>query len=182
MPWKNGGGSTTEIAIYPAQSSVLAAFSWRLSLAQLDGSGPFSTFPGYDRCIVQLSGKPMRLVHEGRPEKQLLPFVPYLFQGEWITQGLLDGKAEDFNLMVRRDQFKSRLDCVRLKTGEPFLLKLADIHLIWVNQGYCQWSSEGRPEILMLHDTLILEEGRAMSVALTSDDAILFIASLSKKA
>ena len=48
MPWKNGGGSTTELLIHPSSASVTSSppFLWRISLATLDASGPFSTFAG----------------------------------------------------------------------------------------------------------------------------------------
>ena len=62
MPWKNGQGSTTELAIEPP-GAALDGFDWRISIAELRGSGPFSTFPGYDRIIVQLDGPPMILTH-----------------------------------------------------------------------------------------------------------------------
>ena len=51
-PWKNGGGCTTEIAIAPPGAS-LDAFEWRISLATIAASGPFSAFPGVDRTLVQ---------------------------------------------------------------------------------------------------------------------------------
>ena len=46
-PWKNGGGSTTEIAVWP-NGAGLDEFDWRISLATITQSGPFSFFPGID--------------------------------------------------------------------------------------------------------------------------------------
>jgi len=43
MPWKNGGGVTTEIAIAP-EGATLDNFDWRVSTAQVDAAGPFSRF------------------------------------------------------------------------------------------------------------------------------------------
>ena len=40
-PWRNGGGVTFEIAREPQGEG---AFEWRLSLAQVDRTGPFSDF------------------------------------------------------------------------------------------------------------------------------------------
>ncbi len=40
MPWKNGGGSTTEIAVFPIDSG-LDAFDWRVSMATVAADGPF---------------------------------------------------------------------------------------------------------------------------------------------
>ena len=57
-PWKNGAGATREIIAVP---SVDAPFLWRASIATLQADGPFSPFPGVDRTIVLLAGRPLRL-------------------------------------------------------------------------------------------------------------------------
>ena len=59
MPWKNGGGMTTELAVYPSDAGD--AFDWRISIADIETSGPFSTFAGYDRVIGLLEGIGMEL-------------------------------------------------------------------------------------------------------------------------
>ena len=38
MPWKNGGGETTEIAVFPEHAG-LSDFDWRVSMARVDGDG-----------------------------------------------------------------------------------------------------------------------------------------------
>jgi environmental stress-induced protein Ves len=43
-PWKNGDGSTTEIAIGPAGAS-LEAFDWRVSMARVASMGHFPISP-----------------------------------------------------------------------------------------------------------------------------------------
>ena len=101
MPWKNGYGSTTELAVEPPDAA-LDRFDWRVSVAELRGSGPFSTFPGSDRIIVQLDGPPMALAHAGRPSVVLEHLVPYAFSGDDETTSTVDGVAHDFNLIVRR--------------------------------------------------------------------------------
>ena len=60
MPWKNGGGHTTEIAAEPPGAGT-ASFVWRVSVADIAQDGPFSAFPGIDRTLVLLSGRGMRL-------------------------------------------------------------------------------------------------------------------------
>src|SRR4029077_2512621 len=60
MPWKNGAGRTTEIAVHPP-GAALDAFAWRVSIADVEQDGPFSRFPGIDRTIVLLGGSGMRL-------------------------------------------------------------------------------------------------------------------------
>lgn len=45
MPWKNGRGETTEIAVWP-EGAGLQDFGWRLSMAGVSEHGAFSAFPG----------------------------------------------------------------------------------------------------------------------------------------
>ncbi len=54
-PWKNGGGSTRQLAIHPPQAS-LDDFVWRISCARVSGAGPFSAFPGIQRSQALLEG------------------------------------------------------------------------------------------------------------------------------
>src|SRR5690349_15258414 len=90
MPWKNGLGTTTEIAVDPPGVG-LDAFTWRISIADLQVSGPFSTFPGHDRVLVQIEGEPMTLSHEGGVGQRLRLLSPHRFAGELATHGALDG-------------------------------------------------------------------------------------------
>ena len=58
IPWKNGGGITHEAIRVPPTGE---AFLWRVSVAQIDSSGPFSDFAGYDRKMVLLRGQGIAL-------------------------------------------------------------------------------------------------------------------------
>lgn len=60
MPWKNGGGETVEIAVFPQGASV-DDFDWRISMATVASDGPFSIFPGIDRTLSILEGNGMAL-------------------------------------------------------------------------------------------------------------------------
>ena len=101
MPWKNGGGTTTEIFVSP---NGTAPFNWRVSIATVNEDGPFSTFNGYERHIMVLSGAGMTLDVEGRGKFSLGPLNPFTFSGDAEVNGsLLSGPVLDFNLMVRRD-------------------------------------------------------------------------------
>lgn len=118
MPWKNGGGSTTELAIFPPGAS-LNDFVWRLSRAEVSASGPFSHFAQIDRSLAILSGEGMILhSHDsGKPDLSVQltrESLPYRFAGETPIQAeLLGGSVQDLNLMTRRDvcqHFMQRLD------------------------------------------------------------------------
>jgi uncharacterized protein len=99
-PWKNGGGTTRDIAVSPPGAS-LDDFVWRLSLAQVDRDGPFSRFDGVDRTLVLLSGA-MTLHEQGR-RIDLVRHQPVVFEGERAIEATVVGGATlDFNVMTRR--------------------------------------------------------------------------------
>src|SRR5579859_6225442 len=101
MPWRNGQGTTAEIALEPGDGG---RFRWRLSIADVAASGPFSDFAGYDRVIAVVGGAGMRLAVAGRPPIELTQASePYAFAGEAATEcTLLQGPIRDFNLMTDR--------------------------------------------------------------------------------
>ena len=72
MPWKNGAGSTTELVIEPPGATLAGGFHWRVSMATVAESGPFSSFPGYDRTLLLLEGQGLELEH-GPHGRVLLP-------------------------------------------------------------------------------------------------------------
>ncbi len=110
MPWKNGGGTTTEIIVSP-EGSGLDDFEWRVSMARVEGSGPFSSFAGIDRTLAVLSGDGMALSIEGVGEKPLTPeTAPLAFPADAPTTArLTSGPITDLNVMTRRGVFGHKL-------------------------------------------------------------------------
>ncbi len=97
MPWKNGGGTTLEIARDANEPP-----HWRLSVATIAQSGPFSEFPGYDRSIAAIGGGPVTLSVDARA-LPLRPNEPHAFRGESSAHAVLAGSpARDFNVMTLR--------------------------------------------------------------------------------
>lgn len=134
MPWKNGQGVTTELVVEPPDAG-LDAFLWRVSIAELRASGPFSRFAGYDRVIVQLDGPPMTLTHEGRAPLRLEALTPHAFSGDEATRCELDGVAHDFNLMARRDFAAPSALTRTLARGESIVGAPDEITLLYVVEG-----------------------------------------------
>lgn len=116
MPWKNGFGTTAEIAIDPPAADVGGRFRWRLSIADVERSGPFSAFPGYERTIMVIAGRGMDLrVGDGPARRLDRLFEPLVFSGDSAAEcRLLDGPIHDFNLMVERSSLRSRLEVLHL--------------------------------------------------------------------
>ncbi len=120
MPWKNGGGTTTEIALAPLPASLSAPllggagrFLWRVSIADVAQAGPFSAFSGYERLIAVVEGAGMRLTVDGTPTIVSHRAPAFRFSGDAVVDcALLDGPIRDFNLIVDRAHAVGRLDLV----------------------------------------------------------------------
>lgn len=112
MPWRNGGGTTQEVACNPGGST--AAFDWRLSIADVGQDGGFSVFTGYQRIITVLEGQGIQLTVDGRVQAPLAPRQAYAFSGDAQVQcRLLDGPIRDFNLIYAPARCHARLQWVK---------------------------------------------------------------------
>lgn len=117
VPWKNGLGTTREVAVSPV---VDARFTWRVSVASVTASGPFSEFAGYERTILLLTGDGFALDFDGAAPPRTLdrPLEPCVFAGEWRTTcRLLGGPVEDLNLMVDRARAAGSVEVLRAAGG-----------------------------------------------------------------
>ncbi|GAA5233168.1 HutD family protein [Verticiella sediminum] len=114
-PWRNGGGETREIVCVPAGADM-AEFDWRLSVATIARTGPFSAFPGVDRVITLLEGEGVVLRStDGLIEHALTaPLVPYAFSGDVAMDCELVGACMDFNVMVRRSTTRADVTVQRV--------------------------------------------------------------------
>jgi len=114
MPWKNGQGTTREIA--REESFEGEDFLWRLSIADVAASGEFSLFPGYQRTISLIEGAGMRLDFAEAPGALIeRRFEPFDFSGDWHCRcTLLSGPVQDFNLMVSRDRLRATTEVIAL--------------------------------------------------------------------
>lgn len=105
-PWKNGGGSTRELACWPpatAAAGGMDSFGWRVSVATIAAPGPFSAFAGVDRQIMLLGGDGVHLTSSGWQHTLAERWQPFAFSGdEAVDCTMLGGISTDFNLMLRR--------------------------------------------------------------------------------
>lgn len=116
MPWKNGGGETAEIAVFPAGAS-LEAIDWRLSMAVVGGDGPFSQFPGVDRTLTILDGAGFHLTVGPYGEKHALTrdSKPLAFPADVAAHAtLIGGAVTDLNVMTRRHSFGHSVERIAL--------------------------------------------------------------------
>ncbi|HET9030996.1 MAG TPA: HutD family protein [Candidatus Aquilonibacter sp.] len=104
--WKNGGGITHEIAA-DAQSDPPA---WRISLAEIERSGAFSDFHGYDRTIVALDTG-VRLTVDGETV-ELAAHEPFAFRGEAAVRADVTSPSRDLNAMTLRAEYAHDVEIV----------------------------------------------------------------------
>jgi len=101
MPWKNGAGTTIEIAVFPKEAT-LDNFIWRVSRAQVVSDGEFSCFDDMDRSLALLNGVGMRLISDGVVQQVDKKNNIVTFSGSAKTHAeLISGPINDFNLMSR---------------------------------------------------------------------------------
>jgi len=115
-PWKNGGGETAEIAAFP-EGAGFDAFLWRISMAKVATSGPFSVFPGIDRTLSVLTGEAITLAFEGRASVPLnRASAPYSFAADLAVSGTVSGAGiTDLNVMSRRGAARHHVSRMRLE-------------------------------------------------------------------
>lgn len=112
-PWKNGGGSTREIACWPPGAGF-EQFDWRVSIASIAASGPFSVFAGVDRIICLLEGDGVQLQGPAIAHRLDVPLQPFAFSGDVpVDCSLLGGASRDFNVMTRRGRLHATLRVLR---------------------------------------------------------------------
>ena len=92
-PWANGGGTTRELA--RADDG-----SWRISLADIDRDGPFSTFAGRHRLLTVVDGPVLALDVDG--EAQVVePHRPFAFSGDaTVVASVPEGPVRVLNVVV----------------------------------------------------------------------------------
>ncbi len=119
MPWKNGGGETTEVIVSPANAG-LDDFDWRVSMARVETDGPFSSFPGIDRTLAILEGEGLVLKLEGRiPIGLTSRSEPLPFPADVPTSaGLIGGPIVDLNVMSRRGKVRHSVERLHLGKDE----------------------------------------------------------------
>ena len=155
MRWKNGGGETAEIAVFP-DSAGLDDFGWRVSMAKVAAGGPFSAFPGVDRTLSILEGEGIVLDIVGRQPVTLTDAsTPYNFSADAATNAeLLGGSITDLNVMTRRGRYAHRV--TRYEVEQRLELPVgADEAILFCSASRLRIGGRGFEEELGLHDALM---------------------------
>jgi len=178
MTWKNGLGTTTELAVDPPGAS-LDDFGWRVSIAELRASGPFSAFPGCERLILQLDGAPVTLRHDDGVVHPLAPLAPYRFSGERPTFGALGaGPARDFNVITRRARWSATLEVVHLAPGQEATVAVPAAALVHAHRGNCAVTFDDASRDLADGDAAIAHGDGVLTLAAGAQHALVLAVAL----
>jgi environmental stress-induced protein Ves len=170
VPWKNGGGTATNIVASP-EGAGFDAFDWRLSGAHVAQAGPFSHFPDADRIMLILSEGELVLEGAG-PELVTLTKAskPFAFPGDVAVSATVPkGPIDNLNVMVDRRHYRAKA----WRSALPFAETLRPEGTLLV---YCE-SGEIRvgSEALAVGDTAVSTEPLTMSAAPDSQAILVLV-------
>ncbi|EON15493.1 MULTISPECIES: HutD family protein [Pandoraea] len=189
MPWKNGQGVTTELAV--ARRAGDDGFDWRISTATIAAPGPFSVFAGIDRSLAIVRGGTLTLNVEGRPDVTLTTRTPpYAFDGELNVSStpVLETAGvpiDDFNVMTRRAEWQHTL-AQHCLDGEAVTWKLpADanaIAFLYCAHGQVQVTfADAQAVSVPEGHALRIEGGDTCELRADADPAEVFLTTLSRR-
>lgn len=172
--WRNGGGTTRQIA---SDGDGAGAFAWRLSLADVERSGPFSRFPHAERILTVVEGEGMVLDVEGR-EHAVEWGLPFRFSGDAaVTATLPAGPVRALNVITGRGAVRARVVVHHLSAGRPRHVSAGDYAVLIAGQAVVQ--TRGVATELLGFDTVrgderetpeITGRGRLAVVSLTDGE------------
>jgi uncharacterized protein len=154
-PWKNGGGTTREVVVFPA-GATYETFGWTVSAARVDREGPFSIFPNADRTMAILSGASLALHGLASTLINLTTNSdPFTFPGDAAVTATLGGGAiENMNMMVRRDQFGHSM--LRVTGSDTTSVSPRGTSIIFLQSGTADVAAFDQPRInLGTEDSLV---------------------------
>ena len=133
VPWKNGLGTTLELATDADEPG--GPWSWRMSIADVPSRSAFSRFDGVDRRLAVLEGAGMELFEAGSTRVIVVPREgeAHAFRGEDALEGAPIGSGvRDVNLFFARTAWTGAMRVIR---GEsPALSLCAEVVLAYLHE------------------------------------------------
>ena len=181
QPWKNGAGTTTELA----RQGGTGGFLWRLSIADVERSGPFSDFTGYRRIIMLLEGRGVALTFDRGPPVVLdRLYRAFAFDGAWRTEcRLLDGPVRDMNLIIDDAQVAATVEVRTPEEGASVEFAACEWTLLHALRGRFQTRLAGQRIALHTGETLRIDEAATVSVSTTAlePSAVLAVIGITRR-
>ena len=155
------GGKTFELAIGPEGTRYADRnFGFRISSATVDADASvFTLLPDYDRFLMPLSDA-LQLFHEDCAPVRLEPLQTCFFDGGLHTRSV--GRAQDFNLMLRKNVWRGDMQAHRFAAEErvclPALRKDA-VRVVYLYRGRARLDGCGA----LAEGNVVQADGRALS-------------------
>ncbi len=163
MSWKNGQGVTREVYRFP---EGMKEYEWRISIATIANSGPFSRFDGYLRNISVLEGGGMYLIINGEKSQLINSFQATNFNGEAVVDcQVVNGPLLDFNVIYRADRVQASVvweggGCWDYERGIRLLFNAGDNLRVQI---------EGKMFVLQRYDCLVVDSQESLMISEYSD-------------
>ena len=135
-PWKNGKGLTRQVAISPANATILENnFLWRISSAEVRQADSFSPYPDCDRKLVVWTGQGLLL-----NRKSLLPNSVISFSGEELIHCNPIGQTPvvDFGIIYKKKYIRAELEVVSVSLPTTLSFKTGIFFLFLAKGENCQ--------------------------------------------
>jgi environmental stress-induced protein Ves len=176
VPWKNGGGSTTQIAAFPPDADF-DNFDWRVSLATIAGDGAFSEFPGVERTLALVDGHGMTLEIDGETVLLSKSDPVAVFDGESrVVAKLNRGPSTDFNVMTRLDRCYHQFGR-RVLSGDSRFVARAPVTVLFLAEGdSLELCSDHQRINMVRYDAVLLDQGTTWT--LQAGQGTIFIADI----
>lgn len=160
VPWKNGGGVTTDLLMQPADATH-ETFDLRLGRAPITSEGPFSSYPGIDRTITLIRGIRLELEF-GATSMLLTPLAPQSFDSGLAPYSRIpDGPVEVVNVMTRRGKWMSSVEVLKGAQHKAMSAGDGDIYFVYVLDGEAH-AHNGVSVRVPAGQALIVEGGSAV--------------------
>jgi environmental stress-induced protein Ves len=154
-PWKNGGGTTIDIA---EQDGI-----WRFGRTPITVAGPFSDYTGFDRLQVLVAGRGLVLETPKGEIDVRVPFRPVRFAGETPIRSRLEaGPVEVVNLIGARA--KARIDLEVLQPGDRHNIE-AGTRIAYAATGAAALEVDGTGHALAADHALHIAASRPTMIA-----------------
>ena len=164
-------GVTCEIARRSAPDDP-EHFIWRVSIAQVDRDGPFSSFAGLERLIGVIEGQGMELHGLREAPTVLRPFEVFAFSGDAAVSGrLTSGPVKDFNVIFDPAQCRASLQFLHAR-GEQKVREAVVVNLARVP---ARWRFGPEQGELGFHDAVHVADMHATSLSVESERAALVV-------
>lgn len=150
MPWKNGLGKTSEVAVFPDGSDLSRGdFLWRVSSAHVGAANSFSNFQGYDRILTVIDGEGLILNGNVLEEHQVCRFSG---EDSFFCE-LVNGAVDDLGVIVKRDQYRAELTIETIDSSAKSISCDDGIHFFFAIGSF-----------VILNPSLRLERGDSLKV------------------